>query len=77
MSGAHADEDTGPLKHPNPPLPAEPGRFRQVTDVAWDVAGNTYISDGYLARRESRSRRQLDQVLGRPRHRAGAVSYSA
>jgi hypothetical protein len=43
-----ADEDTGPLKHPNPPLPAEPGRFRQVTDVAWDVAGNTYISDGYI-----------------------------
>lgn len=43
-----ADEDTAPLKHPNPPLPAEPGRFRQVTDVAWDAAGNTYISDGYI-----------------------------
>lgn len=43
-----ADEETGPLKHPNPPLPAEPGRFRQVTDVAWDKAGNTYISDGYI-----------------------------
>jgi sugar lactone lactonase YvrE len=43
-----SDEATGPLKHPNPPLPAEPGRFRQVTDVAWDAAGNTYISDGYI-----------------------------
>ncbi|VXC69004.1 NHL repeat containing protein [Burkholderia sp. 8Y] len=43
-----ADEETGPLKHPNPPLAAEPGRFRQVTDVAWDAAGNTYISDGYI-----------------------------
>ncbi|WCM22967.1 peptidyl-alpha-hydroxyglycine alpha-amidating lyase family protein [Paraburkholderia bryophila] len=43
-----ADEDTAPLKHPNPPLPAEDGRFRQVTDVAWDAAGNTYISDGYI-----------------------------
>ncbi len=43
-----ADEATGPLKHPVPPLPAEPGRFRQVTDVAWDAAGNTYISDGYI-----------------------------
>lgn len=43
-----ADEETGPLKHPNPPLPSEPGRFRQVTDVAWDAAGNTYISDGYI-----------------------------
>ena len=43
-----SDEATAPLKHPNPPLPAEPGRFRQVTDVAWDGAGNTYISDGYI-----------------------------
>src|ERR1700729_2755181 len=42
------DEDTGPLKHPKPPLPAEDGRFRQVTDVAWDKAGNTFISDGYI-----------------------------
>ena len=43
-----SDEDTGPLKHPKPPLPAEDGRFRQVTDVAWDATGNTYISDGYI-----------------------------
>ena len=43
-----SDEATGPLKHPNPPLPAEDGRFRQVTDVTWDPAGNTYISDGYI-----------------------------
>ncbi|HVE10081.1 MAG TPA: peptidyl-alpha-hydroxyglycine alpha-amidating lyase family protein [Paraburkholderia sp.] len=43
-----SDEDTAPLKHPNPPLPSEPGRFRQVTDVAWDSSDNTYISDGYI-----------------------------
>ena len=43
-----SDEDTGPLKHPKPPLPPEPGRFRQVTDVTWDPAGNIYISDGYI-----------------------------
>ncbi|SAK54906.1 NHL repeat-containing protein [Caballeronia fortuita] len=43
-----SDEETAPLKHPNPPLLSEPGRFRQVTDVAWDAAGNTYISDGYI-----------------------------
>src|SRR6204780_459605 len=43
-----SDEDTGPLKHPKPPLPAEDGRFRQVTDIAWDPAGNTFISDGYI-----------------------------
>jgi streptogramin lyase len=43
-----SDEETGPLKHPNPPLAAEPGRFRQVTDVAFDAADNAYISDGYI-----------------------------
>src|SRR5271163_1909485 len=43
-----SDEETSPLKHPNPPLAAEPGRFRQVTDVAFDPADNTFISDGYI-----------------------------
>ena len=43
-----SDDGTGPLKKPNPPLPPEDGMFRQVTDVAWDRAGNTYISDGYI-----------------------------
>ena len=43
-----SDEGTGPLKHPKPPLPAVDGMFRQVTDMAWDAAGNTYISDGYI-----------------------------
>jgi sugar lactone lactonase YvrE len=43
-----SDEDTGPLKHPKPPLPADDGRFRQVTDVTWDPQGNAYISDGYI-----------------------------
>ena len=43
-----SDEDTGPLKEVKPPLPPEDGLFRQVTDVAWDSAGNTYISDGYI-----------------------------
>jgi len=43
-----SDEGTGPLKHPDPPLPAVDGFFRQVTDVAWDAAGNAYISDGYI-----------------------------
>jgi DNA-binding beta-propeller fold protein YncE len=43
-----SDEGTGPLKHPRPPLPAVDGMFRQVTDVTWDPAGNTYISDGYI-----------------------------
>jgi len=43
-----SDEATGPLKHPKPPLPPVDGMFRQVTDVAWDSDGNSYISDGYI-----------------------------
>jgi len=43
-----SDEGTEPLKHPKPPLPSIDGMFRQVTDVTWDSAGNTYISDGYV-----------------------------
>jgi DNA-binding beta-propeller fold protein YncE len=43
-----SDDGTGPLKKPKPPLPPEDGMFRQVTDVAWDKSGNTYISDGYV-----------------------------
>jgi DNA-binding beta-propeller fold protein YncE len=43
-----SDEDTAPLKHPKPPLPAEDGRFRQVTDMTWDPQGNIFISDGYV-----------------------------
>jgi hypothetical protein len=43
-----SDEGTEALKHPKPPLPPVDGMFRQVTDVTWDPAGNTYISDGYI-----------------------------
>jgi hypothetical protein len=43
-----SDEGTGPLKHPKPPLPPVDGMFRQVTDIAWDSAGNGYITDGYI-----------------------------
>ena len=43
-----SDEGTEALKHVKPPLPPIDGMFRQVTDMAWDQAGNTYISDGYI-----------------------------
>src|SRR4029077_7450462 len=43
-----SDKETGPLERHNPPLPPDVGRFRQVTDVAWDPQGNAYISDGYI-----------------------------
>jgi hypothetical protein len=43
-----SDDSTGPLKHPKPALPPVDGLFRQVTDMAWDAVGNTYVSDGYI-----------------------------
>jgi hypothetical protein len=43
-----SDEGAHPLEHPNPPLPAINGLFRQVTDMTWDAAGNIYVSDGYI-----------------------------
>ena len=43
-----SDEGTEALKHPKPPLPPVDGMFRQVTDMAWDAAGDTFISDGYI-----------------------------
>jgi DNA-binding beta-propeller fold protein YncE len=43
-----SDEGSEPLRHPKPPLLPVDGMFRQVTDMAWDSAGNTYISDGYI-----------------------------
>ena len=43
-----SDEGAHPLEHPKPPLPAINGQFRQVTDMAWDSKGNTFISDGYI-----------------------------
>ena len=50
-----SDEGTGPLKHPKPPLPPGDGMFRQVTDMAWDSDGNTYISDGYVNSRVAKA----------------------
>src|SRR5579872_1000577 len=50
-----SDEGTEPLKHPKPPLPPDDGRFRQVTDVAWDKAGDTFISDGYINSRVAKA----------------------
>jgi len=43
-----SDEGTEPLKHPKPPLKPVDGMFRQVTDMAWNAAGDTFISDGYI-----------------------------
>ncbi len=50
-----SDEETAPLKHPVPPKPAEDGRFRQVTDVAFGPQGEIYISDGYINSRVAKA----------------------
>ena len=50
-----SDEGTEPLKHPKPPLPPVDGLFRQVTDMTWDPAGNTFISDGYINSRVAKA----------------------
>jgi DNA-binding beta-propeller fold protein YncE len=50
-----SDEETGPLKHPVPPLPAEDGRFRQPTDVAFSPEGDIFISDGYINSRVAKA----------------------
>jgi DNA-binding beta-propeller fold protein YncE len=57
-----SDEGTAPLKHPSPPLPPVDGMFRQVTDVAWDPAGNAYISDGYINSRVAKVDKNGDWV---------------
>jgi streptogramin lyase len=57
-----SDEDTGPVKHPKPPAPAEDGRFRQVTDVTWDSAGDIFISDGYINSRVAKVSKNGDWI---------------
>jgi NHL repeat len=57
-----SDEDAHPLHRPNPPLPAQDGRFRQPTDIAFDKAGNGYISDGYINSRVAKISKDGDWV---------------
>jgi hypothetical protein len=57
-----ADDSTGPWEHPNPPLAHVDGLFRQPTDVAWDSAGNLYISDGYVNSRVAKFDRNGEWV---------------
>jgi len=42
------DAETHAWERVTPPLPHVDGLFREPTDVAFDSAGNIYISDGYI-----------------------------
>jgi NHL repeat len=68
-----SDEKTGPLPHPKPPLPPIDGMFRQVPDMAWDKAGNTYISDGYINSRIAKVDKNGNWIKswGEPGNQAG------
>ena len=57
-----ADEGAKPWEHPDPPLPAVDGLFRQPTDVTWDSAGNIYITDGYVNSRVAKYDKNGDWV---------------
>jgi sugar lactone lactonase YvrE len=57
-----AEDDTKPWGHPDPPLPAIDGLFRQPTDVAWDSKGNIYITDGYVNSRVAKYDKNGDWV---------------
>jgi DNA-binding beta-propeller fold protein YncE len=57
-----SDAEAHPHERPNPPLPHVDGRFRQPTDVAWDRAGNIYISDGYINARVAKISKDGDWI---------------
>jgi len=57
-----ADEEAKPWGHPNPPLPAVDGLFRQPTDVTWDSDGNIYFTDGYVNSRVAKYDKNGDWV---------------
>jgi DNA-binding beta-propeller fold protein YncE len=57
-----ADDESKPWEHADPPLPPVDGLFRQPTDVAWDSAGNIYISDGYINSRVAKFDKNGDWV---------------
>jgi len=58
-----ADHETQAWENADPPLPAVDGLFRQPTDIAWDSAGNIYISDGYVNSRVAKYSKSGDWMM--------------
>ena len=58
-----ADRETQAWENVDPPLPAIDGLFRQPTDIAWDSAGNTYITDGYVNSRVAKYSKNGDWMM--------------
>jgi len=58
-----SDEEAEPWKRNlSPPLPPVNGNFRQPTDVAWNAAGDIFISDGYVNSRVAKYDKNGDWV---------------
>ena len=74
-----SDEATGPLKHPNPPLPAVDGQIPSTDRRRLRRAGQCLYQRRLhqFARRQDRQGRVLGEILGRSRHRAGPVQHGA
>src|SRR5205085_295459 len=58
-----ADHETHAWENVDPPLPAIDGLFRQPTDIAWDSAGNIYITDGYVNSRVAKYSKNGDWMM--------------
>ncbi len=57
-----SDDNAEPWKRVNPPLAPINGNFRQPTDVAWNAAGDIFISDGYINARVAKYDKNGDWV---------------
>ena len=58
-------EEAGLELNPPPATPPQhvDGQFRQPTDVAWDAAGNSYFTDGYVNSRVGKADARGDWAL--------------
>jgi len=57
-----ASDKAEPWERVTPPAAPIDSQFRQPTDVAWDPAGNIYISDGYINSRVAKYDRNGEWV---------------